>query len=86
MSKRKKRLEKIRQNPKTVRIKELDVVLRDFGFTPDFTEGSHTTYRHETGLRVTVAAHGQQHIAAYIVKQAIAAIDSILETADDTED
>ena len=85
MSKRKKRLEKIRQNPKTVRITELDIVLRDFGFSPDFTAGSYTTYRHVTGLRVTVAVHGQ-HIAAYIVKQAITVIDSILETMDDIED
>jgi predicted RNA binding protein YcfA (HicA-like mRNA interferase family) len=85
MSKRKKRLEKLRQNPKTVRLKELDSILRDFGFSPDFTAGSHTTYRHEHGLRVTVAVHGQ-HIAAYIVKQAIAAIDSILETDDDIDD
>ncbi len=85
MSKRKKRLEKLRQNPKTVRLKELDSVLRDFGFSPDFTAGSHTTYRHESGLRVTVAVHGQ-HVVAYIVKQAIAAIDSILEITDDVDD
>lgn len=84
MSKRKKRLEKIRQNPKTVRLQELDTVLQDFGFSPDFTAGSHTTYRHETGLRVTVAAHGQ-HVAAYIVKQAITVIDSVIETEDDED-
>ena len=32
MSKRKKRLAKIRQNPKNVRFEELDRVLRDYGF------------------------------------------------------
>lgn len=84
MSKRKKRLEKLRQNPKTVRLKELDSVLQDFGFSADFTAGSHTTYRHKNGLRVTVAAHGQ-HVPAYIVKQAINAVDSILETTDDED-
>jgi len=84
MSKRKKRLEKIRQNPKSVRLQELDTVLQDFGFSPDFTAGSHTTYRHATGLRVTVAAHGQ-HVPAYIVKQAITVIDSVIETEDDED-
>ena len=32
MAKRKKRLAKIRQNPKNVRFEELDRVLRDYGF------------------------------------------------------
>ncbi len=64
MSKRKKRLEKLRRNPKNVRKEELDTVLLDFGFSPDFTAGSHTTYRHESGARVTVAGHSQ-HLPAY---------------------
>ena len=84
MSKRKKRLEKLRRNPKSVSRIELDNVLQDYGFTPDFTSGSHTTYRHLSGMRVTVAVHGSQ-VPAYIVKQALKAIDSLPEKGEDSE-
>lgn len=83
MSKRKKRLEKIRQNPKNVRRDELDSTLQDAGFSPDFTAGSHTTYRHSSGMRITVAAH-DQFVPAYIVRQALKAIDSLPKTGDDS--
>jgi predicted RNA binding protein YcfA (HicA-like mRNA interferase family) len=82
LSKRKKRLEKLRRNTKNVRLEELNAVLGDFGFTPDFTAGSHTTYRHVSGARVTVAVHGAV-VPAYIVKQALKAIDSVSESDDD---
>jgi predicted RNA binding protein YcfA (HicA-like mRNA interferase family) len=84
MAKRDKRLEKLRQNPKNVRKDELDSVLRSAGFSPDFTAGSHVTYRHPSGARVTVAAHGA-HLPAYIVKQALKAIDSLLIEDDNDE-
>lgn len=84
MSKRKKRLEKLRRNPKNVRRDELDRVLQSYGFLPDFTTGSHTTYRHDSGTRVTVAAHGH-HVPSYIVKQALKAIDSLEQMDDDSE-
>lgn len=67
MSKREKRLAKLRNNPKNVRKDELDEVLQGFGFTPDFTAGSHVTYRHSSGARITVAAHGA-NVPVYIVK------------------
>jgi predicted RNA binding protein YcfA (HicA-like mRNA interferase family) len=66
-----------------VRKDDLDRVLRDAGFLPDFTAGSHVTYRHPSGARVTVAAHGA-HVPAYIVKQALKAIDR-LPTEDDND-
>ncbi len=83
MSKRKKRLEKIRRNPKNVTRNDLDVVLKDYGFTPDFTAGSHVTYRHKSGVRITVATHKSQ-LPAYIVKQALTAIDALPD--EDTKD
>ncbi len=83
MAKRDQRLEKLRRNPKNVRKDELDAALHDFGFTPDFASGSHVTYRHPSGAKVTVAAHGA-HVPAYIVKQALKAIDS-LAAEDDNE-
>jgi predicted RNA binding protein YcfA (HicA-like mRNA interferase family) len=85
MSKRRKRLDKLRRNPKNVTRQQLDVVLQDFGFSADFTAGSHTTYRHESGARVTVASHGSE-VPAYIVKQALKAIDSLEENEDDDEE
>jgi predicted RNA binding protein YcfA (HicA-like mRNA interferase family) len=84
VSKRKKRLEKMRRNPKNVRHDELDTVLRDYGFTPDFTAGSHTTYRHPSGVRVTTVTHGAL-VRTYIVKQALKAIDTLIEKEDDNE-
>ncbi len=84
MTKRAKRLKKMRRNPKNVRTDELDSILKDFDFAPDFTSGSHVTYRHPSGVRVTVAAHGAQ-VPAYIVKQAIKAIDSIEMSEEDEE-
>jgi len=85
MSKRKKRLEKLRRNPKNVRPEELDGILQDFAFTPDFSAGWHVTYRHSSGARVTVAAHGQ-HVPSYIVKQALKAIDALTIDEDESED
>lgn len=82
MTKRQKRLQRIRQNIKSVRFAELDIVLKDFGFMPDFTAGSHITYRHQSGARVTIASH-KQHLPAYIVKQALKAIDESAQTTDD---
>jgi predicted RNA binding protein YcfA (HicA-like mRNA interferase family) len=86
MSKRKKRLERLRRNPKNVRPEELDSVLKEFGFIPDFSAGSHVAYRHPSGVRITVAAHGQ-HVPSYIVKQALKAIDMLaINDEDETED
>jgi hypothetical protein len=44
MSKRDKRLQKIRQNPKSVTFDELKQVLEDFGFVQVRTSGSHHTF------------------------------------------
>ncbi len=79
VTKRGKRLAKVRRNPKNVRKEDLAEVLSDFGFTPDFTAGSHVTYRHPSGARITVVAHGP-HVPAYIVRQALHAIDSLKGT------
>ncbi len=44
-AKRNKRVEAMRQNPKTVRPDELDVVLRGAGFTAEQRGSSHKVYR-----------------------------------------
>lgn len=45
MSKREKRLQKLRQNQKDVSFEELRQVLEDHGFTLDHATGSHFTFR-----------------------------------------
>ncbi|HRF95332.1 MAG TPA: type II toxin-antitoxin system HicA family toxin [Aggregatilineales bacterium] len=44
MSKRQKRLQKLRQNPKNVSFDELRVVLEDFGFELVRSNGSHHSF------------------------------------------
>jgi predicted RNA binding protein YcfA (HicA-like mRNA interferase family) len=76
MTKRKKRLEKLRRNPKNVRTDILDAILLEFGFVRGKTKGSHITYRHPSGSRITIAPHGA--IAPeYAVRTAIEAIDQL---------
>lgn len=84
MSKRKKRLEKIRRNPKNVRRDEIDTLLLEYGFERGVMRGSHLTYRHSTGIRITIAPHGST-VAVYSVKQAISAIDELKLQEDETK-
>jgi predicted RNA binding protein YcfA (HicA-like mRNA interferase family) len=85
MTKREKRLEKIRQNPKHVNKSQLEQILVDFGFIRRDGKGSHTIYQHhKLETPVVIAVHGQ-HVPEYIVKKTLAAIDKISEqeTSDD---
>jgi predicted RNA binding protein YcfA (HicA-like mRNA interferase family) len=47
VSKRRKRLEKLRQNPKDVSFDDLRKVLEDFGFELVRSCGSHFAFRHD---------------------------------------
>lgn len=87
MTKREKRLQKVRQNPKNVTQEELDIILKDFGFEPRAGKESHTVYQHsQLENPIVIAVHGT-HVPAYIVKQVLAAIDRIiLEVAEDEDE
>ena len=52
MAKRDKRIERMRQDPKSVRPEDLDIALTNAGFT-SHQEGSHKTYRRD-GEKLTV--------------------------------
>ena len=79
MTRRQKRLAKIRNNQKNVSKSELDQVLRDYGFVMREGKGSHTIFQHPNEESpIVVAAHGQQ-VPAYIVKKVLAAIDRVTE-------
>lgn len=45
MSKRKKRLERLRQNPKNVSFEDLQLVLEDYGFKLKRSSGSHHSFQ-----------------------------------------
>jgi predicted RNA binding protein YcfA (HicA-like mRNA interferase family) len=85
LTKREKRLEKIRQNSKNVSKDDLEQVLSDFGFIKREGKGSHTVHSHpDIETPVIIASHGK-HVPAYIVKKALEAIDRLLneETSND---
>jgi predicted RNA binding protein YcfA (HicA-like mRNA interferase family) len=79
MTKREKRLEKIRRNPKDVSKNELDLVLTHYGFVRREGKGSHAVYQHpDEDTPIVIAAHGK-HVPTYIVKQVLDAIDRVSE-------
>jgi predicted RNA binding protein YcfA (HicA-like mRNA interferase family) len=88
MTKREKRLERIRRNPKHVSKDDVDYLLTDYGFVKREGKGSHTVYQHpDEATPIVVAAHGK-HVPAYVVKQVLAAIDRLAEeeiSDDDSE-
>ena len=88
MSKRQKRLERIRQNPNNVSLADLQRVLEDYGFEYRKTVGSHYTFTYvindETRLFVVPF---KRPIKPIYVKQALRIIDQIIEQqAEDEED
>jgi predicted RNA binding protein YcfA (HicA-like mRNA interferase family) len=84
MTKREKRLQKLRQNPNDVTLKELELVLLDFGFTFRQAVGSHHTYYvviDGVSKLLTVPYH--RPIKAIYVKKALKLIDQIIAQNED---
>ncbi|MEP7291952.1 MAG: type II toxin-antitoxin system HicA family toxin [Chloroflexota bacterium] len=78
MSKREKRLQKLRQNPKNVSFEDLQQVLADYGFEQVRTAGSHHTFILVLGnrnWRLTIPF--QRPIKQAYVMQALEAIEQI---------
>jgi predicted RNA binding protein YcfA (HicA-like mRNA interferase family) len=79
MSKREKRLQRLRQNPKNVSFDELKQVLEDYGFEHVRTAGSHHTFIAQTAgydWRLTIPFN--RPIKQAYVMQALTAIDQII--------
>lgn len=79
VSKREKRLARLRQNPKDVLFVDLKQVLEDYGFEHIRTSGSHHTFiaqRDERSWRLTIPFN--RPIKQAYVMQALAAIDEII--------
>lgn len=88
MTKRDKRLKKLRQNPKDASFEEIKQILEDFGFIHVRTSGSHHTFIaiiDEKNWRLTIPFN--RPIKTPYVKQALQAIDEILSlNVDDMEE
>ena len=89
MTKREKRLQKLRQNPKNVAFEELRQVLEDEGFTLDHATGSHHIFRRVIGERVfRVVIPYARPVKSPYVRQVLAAVDEarVLRGADVNEE
>jgi predicted RNA binding protein YcfA (HicA-like mRNA interferase family) len=79
MSKRSKRLAKIRQNPKNVSFESLRTVLEDYGFEHIRTSGSHHTFIaviDERDWRLTIPF--RRPVKQPYVRASLKAIDEII--------
>ncbi len=77
MTKREKRLAKIRNNPKNVRFNELDQLLRDYGFECRQPRGGSSHYFYICGHRRLTVPKKRPFIKQTYVKQALRQIEEI---------
>ena len=86
MSKRQKRLERIRQNPNNVSLADLRSVLEDYGFEHRKTTGSHYTFSYvlDGSTRLLVVPF-RRPVKLIYVKQALRIIDQIIQEQGEDE-
>lgn len=84
MSKRKKRLPAMRQNPVGVRFTQLELVLIEHGWTKQGHKGSHRIWSHPAAERPITLQDCQGEAKPYQVRQVIDAIDKV--RASESED
>jgi hypothetical protein len=80
VSKKKKRLEKLRRNPKNVSFEELSQVLEDWGFKLDRISGSHHHFLariSEQNVRLSVP-YRRPAVKEVYVTEALTLIDQII--------
>jgi predicted RNA binding protein YcfA (HicA-like mRNA interferase family) len=87
MSKRKKRLEQIRQNPKNVSLEALRRVLEDYGFTLERIEGSHHHFSYIlNGQKKLFTIPHKRPLNRVYVKESIKIIDKLIEAQGDQDE
>lgn len=88
MSKRRKRLERIRQNPNNVTLDALRRVLEDYGFQFKQTVGSHYTFSVMIGGQTKLlVVPFRRPVKPVYVKKALKLIDQIIaELGEEKED
>lgn len=86
MSKRKKRLERIRQNPNNVSLNDLRLVLEDYGFEYKQSVGSHYTFSYVLGGQTKLfVVPFRRPVKPIYVKRALKLIDQIIEEQGEDE-
>ncbi|MBZ0299848.1 MAG: type II toxin-antitoxin system HicA family toxin [Anaerolineae bacterium] len=86
MSKRQKRLERLRQNPNNVSLSDLQRVLEDYGFLHRKTTGSHYSYTYELGEETHLfVVPFRRPVKPIYIKQALKIIDRIVEERGEDE-
>ena len=79
MTKREKRIQAIRRNPKQVTPEDMDAALLGLGFTCRPGKGDHRAYLHpDLPYPVMIDPH-RPHLKRYIVLRALEAIDELQE-------
>ncbi len=88
MTKREKRLAKIKQNPKDVSFDDLKLVLEDYGFELLRSSGSHHSFKIIiNGVSHLFVVPYRRPVKVVYVREALDLIEQIqTETADDSED
>jgi hypothetical protein len=86
VSKRRKRLERIRQNPKNASLEELRGILEDYGFHYRQSVGSHYTFDYVLGNQTRLfVVPFRRPVKTVYVKRAIKLIDMLIQERDEDE-
>lgn len=87
MSRRKKRLQRIRQNPKNVSFDDLRKLLEDYGFTLERSSGSHHSFKVRIkGEYVLFVVPYRRPVKPNYVRDALKLIEEIESELGDEED
>jgi predicted RNA binding protein YcfA (HicA-like mRNA interferase family) len=87
MSKRRKRLERMKNNPRTVSFDELRAILDDYGFEMMRSSGSHFTFKVMiNGQWVSLVIPFARPIKHNYVKEAIRLIEEVSAESEATDD
>jgi predicted RNA binding protein YcfA (HicA-like mRNA interferase family) len=89
LSRREKRLQKIRQNPKNVAFDDLNQLLQDYGFELRRVTGSHHIFEYNLeGEQLKFIVPFGRPVKPYYIKEAIRIIDLIAQSdsEDDTDE
>ena len=82
VTKRDKRIEAMRRNPKEVTADELDAALTGLGFRCRSGKGDHRVYMHPDLSHPVVVDPNRPHLKRYVVMNALAAIDELQDEED----
>jgi hypothetical protein len=86
MTKREKRLEKIRQNPKNVHFEDLDQVLQDYGFERRQPRSGSSHYVYVCGDYQLTVPYKRPFLKAHYIQEALSLLDKVIEGSKDEEE